>query len=551
MMRPAAGVASRGRAAAVRVAATAASRCAGGRREFVQNALPSNSSSSTSAVGFLSSKATSSTSYSQHGSGDAKDLTHWAVLAMGSALALWTAAATGSDDEAAAGVPAVACSAAMEKNSKHHHGDAGGQPSVDAPRRLTKRRSILLAEDEVDKQSGQSYYSSSLPSTAAGGEPPLPPADPTVSDNAPGVSLVVASTYNGNGPIEDRHDIRQSPRGDFFVSVLDGHGGWQAAELARKRLNIAAQTELKTSLAGNPDQVKSAITQAFLRVEREYLYQVKAAFELGFGAVARTGACAIMALVRDNRLFVANAGDCRAVLGRRKPTRLVGGWSTGPGGDPEALALSNDHNAKEQAEQAKLKKLHPFEGDVFTCKRPASCYVKGRLQPTRSFGDAYLKYPEFNGKEGTHRSAGRFLPPPYTPPYITAEPEISVHEIDQSNDDFVILASDGLWDHVTNLEAVEIVRKAAYSDKHPESASDCLVQRVLERAAENHGISVEELQEVPEGNRRRSMHDDITCVVFFLNGNRNNEGFASLQGSKVQGATAPGCQEAGTTATAQ
>ncbi|CAM9768439.1 unnamed protein product, partial [Ectocarpus sp. 13 AM-2016] len=299
---------------------------------------------------------------------------------MGSALALWTAAATGSDDEVAAGVPAVACSAAMEKNSNHHHGDAGGQPSVDAPRRLTKRRSILLAEDEVDKQSGQSYYSPSFPPAAAGGEPPLPPADPTVSDNAPGVSLVVASTYNGNGPIEDRHDIRQSPRGDFFVSVLDGHGGWQAAELARKRLNIAAQTELKTSLAGNPDQVKSAITQAFLRVEREYLYQVKAAFELGFGAVARTGACAIMALVRDNRLFVANAGDCRAVLGRRKPTRVVGGWSTGPGGDPEALALSNDHNAKEQAEQAKLKKLHPFEGDVFTCKRPASCYVKGRLQ---------------------------------------------------------------------------------------------------------------------------------------------------------------------------
>ena len=123
-----------------------------------------------------------------------------------------------------------------------------------------------------------------------------------------------------------------------------------------------------------------ALTQAFLRVEREYLYQVKAAFELGFGAVARTGACAIMALVRDNRLFVANAGDCRAVLGRRRPSRRVGGWGAGGSEDPEAVALSNDHNAKEQAEQAKLKKLHPFEGDVFTCKRPASCYVKGRLQ---------------------------------------------------------------------------------------------------------------------------------------------------------------------------
>lgn len=60
--------------------------------------------------------------------------------------------------------------------------------------------------------------------------------------------------------------------------------------------------------------------------------------------------------------------------------------------------------------------------------------------------------------------------------FPASPPQISVHEIDQSNDDFVILASDGLWDHVTNLEAVEIVRKAAYSDKHPESASDCLVQ---------------------------------------------------------------------------
>lgn len=60
-------------------------------------------------------------------------------------------------------------------------------------------------------------------------------------------------------------------------------------------------------------------------------------------------------------------------------------------------------------------------------------------------------------------------------------------------------------------------------------------QAVLESAAENHGISVEELLEVPEGNRRRSMHDDITCVVFFLNGNRNNERFSSVQGAKVQG----------------
>ena len=31
------------------------------------------------------------------------------------------------------------------------------------------------------------------------------------------------------------------------------------------------------------------------------------------------------------------------------------------------------------------------------------------------------------------------------------------------------------------------------------------------------------------------MHDDITCVVFFLKGNRSNDGFTALQGYKVQG----------------
>ncbi|CAN0383608.1 unnamed protein product, partial [Ascophyllum nodosum] len=92
------------------------------------------------------------------------------------------------------------------------------------------------------------------------------------------------------------------------------------------------------------------------------------------------------------------------------------------------------------------------------------------------------------------------MPPPYTPPYITAEPEIFVHKVDHNLDDFVVLASDGLWDHVTNEEAVEIVRAAAYEDGDPKSAGDRLIKRVLERAAWKHGISVQQLQAVPEGS---------------------------------------------------
>lgn len=194
------------------------------------------------------------------------------------------------------------------------------------------------------------------------------------------VVLSLASEYNANGPIEDRYDVQESLRGDFFAAVYDGHGGWQAAEFARKRLSVAAQTELNSSLAKTTEQIKGALTHAFLRVEREYLYRVKAAFDLGFGAVAKTGACAIMALIREDKLFVANAGDCRAVLARRRRQSPLG-WGSGVGdGAVEVIALSNDHNAREKSEQEKLRRLHPSEEDIVKCKRSSACYVKGRLQ---------------------------------------------------------------------------------------------------------------------------------------------------------------------------
>lgn len=45
----------------------------------------------------------------------------------------------------------------------------------------------------------------------------------------------------------------------------------------------------------------------------------------------------------------------------------------------------------------------------------------------------------------------------YTPPYLTAEPVITTTEIQP--DDFMIMASDGFWDHVTNDQAVDLVQR--------------------------------------------------------------------------------------------
>jgi pyruvate dehydrogenase phosphatase len=58
------------------------------------------------------------------------------------------------------------------------------------------------------------------------------------------------------------------------------------------------------------------------------------------------------------------------------------------------LVLNNEHNARVAVEAERLGREHPNEANVVKCKpdNEHACYVKGRLQPTRSLGDAELKY---------------------------------------------------------------------------------------------------------------------------------------------------------------
>ncbi|KAI4098866.1 MAG: hypothetical protein L6R37_006259 [Teloschistes peruensis] len=44
-----------------------------------------------------------------------------------------------------------------------------------------------------------------------------------------------------------------------------------------------------------------------------------------------------------------------------------------------------------------------------------------------------------------------------TPPYLTAEPVITTTKVDVDNNDFLIMASDGLWDHLSSEQAVDLV----------------------------------------------------------------------------------------------
>lgn len=125
-----------------------------------------------------------------------------------------------------------------------------------------------------------------------------------------------------NQPCEDRFNCAQLKNLDgFYSGVFDGHGGWQVSELAMRRLHVILDEQLAKFGSGpkTDDQISQAITQAFDIFEKEWVETARASFNGGFAKAAYVGSCALISVVHNNKLFVANAGDSKAALLRRNP----------------------------------------------------------------------------------------------------------------------------------------------------------------------------------------------------------------------------------------
>lgn len=85
------------------------------------------------------------------------------------------------------------------------------------------------------------------------------------------------------------------------------------------------------------------------------------------------------------------------------------------------------------------------------------------MQVSRSIGDVYMKHAQYN-REPIH--AKFRLPEPMNMPILSAVPTILSHHL-QPNDSFLIFASDGLWEHLSNEKAVDIVHS------HPRAVRLC------------------------------------------------------------------------------
>lgn len=121
-----------------------------------------------------------------------------------------------------------------------------------------------------------------------------------------------------------------------------------------------------------------------------------------------------------------------------------------------------------------------------------------------------LKHSEFNNPDNysTDHEYQSVLKV-FTGPYITWEPEIKVFPLKKSYKS-VVLASDGLWDELERQEVAELF-KSNETAKMPK----VLIERALEKAAQQAKTTVQGLRDIPHGKKRK-LHDDITVIVVDL-----------------------------------
>ena len=217
-------------------------------------------------------------------------------------------------------------------------------------------------------------------------------------------------------------------------------------------------------------------------------------------------------------MFHVFLGDCRAVLGSLKQD---GTWLATP--------LSIDQTAANPDEVKRLQSEHPGE-ETFVIKNGR---LLGQLQPLRSFGDIQYKWDKVTHSHVlTQVYGGPIVPPSMykTPPYLTAKPVVTHHHL-QPHDKFLILATDGLWDMLSNEQAVGLVAdflKQQSKDKGKKAVGDAADSQseLLEHNAATHLIRhalggndhsfVAQMLLVPD-QYRRMWRDDITVTVLFFN----------------------------------
>jgi len=231
----------------------------------------------------------------------------------------------------------------------------------------------------------------------------------------------IAENIGWRESMEDEHAIYEDwEKGFFSAEIYDGHGGKSASRIASEMLTpyfLHAWSKESDKRIESRRKHIDIIREAYLAVDN-YIIENRVG----------SGTTAAVFYIFENGFIASNVGDTRIVIGVLKGART----------------LTRDHRPGLADERERIERLG---GAVITLDVPR---VQGMLSVSRSLGDMQLK------------------------PFISSEPEITEGYFGREND-YAVLACDGVWDVLAAEDVIEFVRKS----KNPQKGAEIVVDEAL------------------------------------------------------------------------
>lgn len=227
----------------------------------------------------------------------------------------------------------------------------------------------------------------------------------------------VSSVQGKRSHMEDEVCVSSSGN---FACVFDGHGGGFVSKYLRSNFYSTFLQSLPSDVEWTGDLVAEAFKHSLSKCDAEIGHLQRWRHQ---GSTVSA-----VCLHGDAYLSCLNVGDSRAVLGRRGGT---------------ALELSEDHKPNLPSERSRIEglggvvKWHGLVGLSGAPIEGTGCYrVNGNLALSRAAGDHAMR------------------------PFVSCEPDVRKVRLGEE-DEFVLIASDGLWDVFASHEACAFMRDCA------------------------------------------------------------------------------------------
>ena len=204
-----------------------------------------------------------------------------------------------------------------------------------------------------------------------------------------------------------------------FFAIFDGHGGPSCADYLAENMHRVLARQLSQDLS-----IQDSINSTFSLLEQNFISK---SIQKNFD---NSGSCAISLITDKEYLYLANVGDSRGLIGLSKGKKVV--------------QITDDHKPCMESEKNRIEKAG---GVIIPGNRTnVSRVLPGRLSVSRTFGDISAKLKQLGGN----------------PNVIISTPDIFKIKFNK-NFDYLLLASDGVFDVLTNEQVNQAVTQALSS----------------------------------------------------------------------------------------